>query len=98
MPMNGEEIQLVLIDVLKEVQSLSGDEWVDLPRSATPFDILPGFDSLRSVEASVLVEEKLNCSILTDESLFISRDGKALSLEDTASLVEKLLNEKRGSL
>lgn len=95
--MSLEGIQTVLFEVLKEVQTLCGHEWEDLPPSAIPLNILPGFDSLCAVEATVMVEEKLGRGQLSKESFFISEDGKRpLSIQESAQLIEKLLQQGRG--
>ena len=87
--MTLKHIQGVLIDVLKEVQTLSGHPWSDLPLSAKSLFDLPGFDSLCSVEATVLVEEKLGGKKLAHCSVFVSEDGtQALSIKKTAEHIQ----------
>lgn len=95
--MTIEGIQTVIIEVLKDVQTMSGHEWVDLPHTAIPLNVLKDFDSLCAVEATVLVEEKLGKGPLSKETFFVSQDGKrGLSIFESAQLIEKLLQQGKG--
>lgn len=81
--MGLQHIRQVLLDVLKEVQMLSGREWVDLPVTAKPIHDVSGFDSVLSVEASAMVEHRLGGYKLTPCSVF--HDGsKALTIDEIA--------------
>lgn len=98
--MSLDKIQQTVLEVLKEVQTLSGRTWSGLPLTANPFNELDGFDSLCSVEATVMLEEKLGHGVLNAKafSLFVSEDGKrALTLLETSQLIQKLIAEKGGS-
>ena len=94
--MTREKIQLLLFETLKEVQELSGEEWKDLPPSAVPLEDLACFDSLTSVEATAIIEEKLGCNELDCKSIFISDDkaARALSIEEIIEKVENLIVKK----
>ena len=95
--MSLEQIQAVVLDVLKEVQQISGRSWVDLSPTATPLNTLDGFDSLCSVEATVMVEERLGCGELKVCSLFISEDGtRPLSVLEIAQRITTLIAAPRG--
>lgn len=90
--MSLDEIQSTVLNVLRDVQTLSGRPWTDLDPTATPIGGLDGFDSLSSVEATVMVEEKLGCGDLKVSSLFISEDGtRALSVKEIAKRISELL-------
>jgi hypothetical protein len=81
-----------LLEVLKNVQELCGREWVTIPATAKPIGALAGFDSLCSIETTVLVEQKLGCSPLGPSSLFISEDGKrALTLQEVSQRIDKMI-------
>lgn len=99
--MTLEKIQTAIVEVLKEVQQLSGRDYRELPLSARPVLDLDGFDSLCSFEATVMVEEKLGCiGLLKIPSIFISEENgqkRALTLLETAKVVEGLINSKGGS-
>lgn len=95
--MSLAEIQAIVLEVLREVQVLSGREWVGLDPDAEPVGQLDGFDSLCAVEATVMVEERLGCGDLDVDTVFISGDGKrALTVKEIAQNVSKLLAAKGG--
>lgn len=85
--MSLQHIRQVLLDVLKEVQTMSGREWVDLPNTAKPINDVSGFDSVLSVEASAMVEHRLGGHKLTPCSVF--HDGtKALSIDEIVQNIQ----------
>lgn len=87
--MTLQYIRDVLLSVLKDVQTLSGRAWNDLPPTAIPICDLNGFDSICSVEATVLVEQKLGGKKLSPYSVFISEDGsRALTIDETAKQIQ----------
>jgi acyl carrier protein len=89
--MTEEEVRAVVLDVLQEVQNVSGREWNGLGLEAKPIGSLDGFDSLSAVEATVMMEEKLGCK-LEIQSVFVSEDGKrALTLKEISARVSKIL-------
>jgi acyl carrier protein len=89
--MTRDEVQSVIVEVLREVQQISGREWKDIDRDATPIGCLDGFDSLSAVEATVMVEQKLGCKIEID-SVFVSDNGKrALTLREISERLSKLV-------
>ena len=89
--MSLEHIQQAAIAVLREVQTLSGRAWTPLSLTSIPFRDLDGFDSLCSIEATVMLEEKLGVRDLNTVSVFVSEDGKhGLTIAETAQLIQKL--------
>lgn len=93
--MSVDEIQTVLLEVLRDVQTLSGRPWSGLSPAARPIGQLDGFDSLSSVEATVMLEEKLGCGDLEIESIFISEDGKrALTVKEIAQRLSELTSSR----
>lgn len=89
--MSPAKIQSFVLEVLREVQTLSGREWVGLDSSAKPIGDLEGFDSLSGVEATVMIEEKLGLSDLKVDSVFVSENGKrALTVEEIVQRIAKL--------
>lgn len=94
--MAQNELEPVVIEVLKEVQDLSGRPWTDLDPRSRPIEQLDGFDSLASIEATALLETKLGCRIPQD-SIFISDDGaRALSIHQICQRLAKLLSPVGG--
>jgi acyl carrier protein len=90
-----EQIQAGVIDVLKEVQKLSGNPCGPITAATIPINQLEGFDSLCSVEATVMVEEKLGCGVLCDGSIFISEDGnRPLSVAEISEQIQKIMKKE----
>jgi acyl carrier protein len=78
-----------VLEILREVQELSGRPWETLPPDGKPIGALDGFDSLTAIEATVMIEEKLGCKIPVD-TVFVSDDGRrALSLNEVCERVRK---------
>lgn len=95
--MSLDDIQVIVLDVLREVQVLSGREWVELDPDAEPIGHLDGFDSLCAVEATVMVEERLGYGDLKVDTVFVSEDGeRALTVKETAQRIAKLIAKKGG--
>ena len=73
--MDAASIRTMVLDVLTEVQEISGEDYVDIGPRDKPLGTLGGFDSLKGIEATVMVQERLGCQIERD-SLFVSEDGR----------------------
>jgi hypothetical protein len=90
------EIQTALLEVLQEVQKIRGRTWTELTLEDIPMEDLDGFDSLTSVESTVMVEEKLECGELGIASIFVSEDNKkALTIREATIRIKDIL-EKNG--
>ncbi len=95
--MTLEDIQLVLINVLREVQELCGRKWEGLATTGKPIGDLNGFDSLCSIEATAIVEQRLGGTPLGPSSLFISEEGtRALTLQEISNRVYALRKALQG--
>ena len=73
--MDVTTIRAVVLDVLRDVQAISGEDYLDIGVGDKPLGALDGFDSLKGIEATVMVEERLGREIERD-SLFVSDDGR----------------------
>lgn len=73
--MDVKVIEAAVVTVLKEVQDISGEDYSDLGSGDKPLGSLEGFDSLRGIETTIMVLERLGCESSRD-SLFVSEDGK----------------------
>jgi hypothetical protein len=94
--MSNEEIQIAIVDVLREVQTISGRQWIELGAGEKPIGALEGFDSLSGVEATVMIEQRLGGNGLEIESMFVSDDGKhALTVAEIASRIGTIMRTKR---
>ncbi len=95
--MPQDKIEITVLEVLKEVQELSGRKWEGLSPGGKPIGSLAGFDSLCSIEATVMIEQKLGGAPLGACSLFVSEDGlNALSLEEISQYIRKLTSALQG--
>lgn len=85
--MTKDEIEQTLIDLLKELQVVTGDTSCDVTPATTPITDLGFFDSLLALETTVLLEDKLGAS-WDQDSVFVAKDNtKALTV---AEIAEKL--------
>ena len=73
--MAATSIETIVLNVLRDVQEISGEEYVDIGPGDKPLGTLGGFDSLKGIEATVMVQDRLGCEIERD-SLFVSEDGQ----------------------
>jgi hypothetical protein len=90
--MSLDEIQVALLDVLKEVQTLGGHSWKRANPNDKPIEDLEGFDSLIAVESTVMMEVRLGCGDLGIDSIFVSEDGRrALTVQQITQNVKNLL-------
>jgi hypothetical protein len=88
------EIERRLIETLYEVQELSGCARVEINLKTCPIDELDGFDSLRGVEATVLLSMKLKQEFKAGKgevNLFVSKDGRhVLKVDETINRLVEL--------
>jgi hypothetical protein len=92
--MNLKNIQSIVLEVLQEVQTLSGRRWIGLGPSAKPIGQLDGFDSQNGLEATAMIEKKLGCKIAPD-SIFVSEDGKrVLTVREATERIARLNFQK----
>ncbi len=75
------EVREVLIEVLVEIQELSGEEVPEIGDDTRPMDDLADFDSLIAVEATTQLSERLSQEEL-DPMLFFSKNDTPLRVEE----------------
>jgi hypothetical protein len=94
---NLAEVEELLRKTLQEIQLMSGEEDAPIAADTCPILDLPGFDSIRGVEATCLVSAKLGKGIGTSDgqvNLFVSKDGKrALKVFEIVSRIAMLIEE-----
>ena len=73
--MDATSIETIMLNVLRDVQEISGEDYVDIGPGDKPLGRLAGFDSLKGIEATVMVQGRLGRAIERD-SLFVSEDGR----------------------
>jgi acyl carrier protein len=87
-----------VVDILAEVQEISGRANSTLTGVDKPIGQLDGFDSLTSIEATVMIEAKLGIDAECD-SLFISSDGsKALTLDEVVARIESIATAQKKTI
>lgn len=77
--MRTQQIRAALEKVLRDVQLASGRPCPDLTDDLKPVGDLEDFDSLLAVEATVLLEQALDCK-LAEGTPFISETGRKRAL------------------
>ena len=83
--MDKQEIVTKVVQTVAQVQEVSGRSSAGIGASTRPVGGLEGFDSLSSVEATVMLSESLGVDLPEDYNPFISNDGKrALSVSEIA--------------
>ena len=94
--MSVDELVVILLEILKQVQEMSGRPIEDLTESDTPIGGLAGFDSLNGIEVTTLAAVRLNCEISGEVNLFVSEDGRrALTVREVAQRMKRLLSADR---
>ncbi len=91
--MNPENVREGLIEILEEIQTVSGYECPDIKLDTKPVETLPGFDSLIYPTATVMLEEKLNIIIPNDVNIFYQ--DKALNIAEIVELVMTITSSQQ---
>jgi len=86
--MNKEEIEQMLISVVRELQELSGREMAEISVGTRPTEDIPGFDSLNCVEATIDAASRLGKEVNFNNVFFV--DNKSLTIQEAAA---RLLGE-----
>lgn len=81
--MNKEEIEQMLISVVRELQELSGREMVNISVDTRPTEDIPGFDSLNCVEATIDATGRIGKEVKFNNVFF--DDNKSLSIKEAAT-------------
>lgn len=85
-----------IVDVITEIQTICGEPCDRMDEQTCPIGDLPGFDSLRALEATVLLEERLNASIGGQVNLFVSEDGtRSLTIRELSERMNGLISRKK---
>ncbi|TVZ39759.1 acyl carrier protein [Alteromonadaceae bacterium 2753L.S.0a.02] len=92
--MTNEALEQVVIDCLKENLELSGEPVPPITRDTKPALDLGGFDSLRTLEVVVSLEEKLECD-LPPEKLFENKKLEDVSVKGIAHAIDEIIKAKK---
>ncbi|MDE0302669.1 MAG: hypothetical protein OXJ38_05595 [Gammaproteobacteria bacterium] len=92
--MDVGKIKSIVVEVLQAVQESSGEAYTNLASDDKPIGMLAGFDSLTGIEATVMIEEKLNCEV-GRPSVFVSeKDDHALTLAEICEHLEQIIDSE----
>jgi hypothetical protein len=92
--MDKAEIENRLIEVISEVQKLSGCKDENVDGTTVPIMDLVDFDSLRGAETTTLLMEKLRKKVPVgkDDNIFVSEDGRrALRVNEIVDRLVQLI-------
>jgi acyl carrier protein len=88
--MSDAEIEKIIIEVLKELETGSGETPCEITAATSPLRDLGFFDSLLGIETTLALEERLGCSC-EEDSVFIDKEsGKPLTIADVAKRLRQL--------
>ncbi len=96
--MTEERVRETLIDVLREISEAGGHEWNGIDPDAKPIGALEGFDSLSAIEATVMVEEKLDCKFELDSIFLSDSGGRALTVKEIVSKLAVLVADQGATI
>ena len=83
MDMNQKDMEQILINIVCNIQKISGREEVPVTADTKPVLDIPGFDSLNGVEATVEVLDQLGID-LDFNNVFVE-DDSALTIQQAAT-------------
>lgn len=86
--MNIKEITTQIVNVLEEIQMISGLECPKLTNKTIPVEELPEFDSKIWPVATCIIANKLNISIPYDVNIFCDEKNQTICVQKIA---EKIL-------
>ncbi len=89
-----DELREVLIEVLGEIQELSGEEVPEISDDTWPMADLADFDSLSAIEATTQLSERLSQEL--DPRLFWSKEGTPLKIGDIVYRIYQTISVEEG--
>jgi hypothetical protein len=93
--MDKRKIQELLITAIERVQRASGEAAVGIGASTCPIRDLPGFDSQRGIEATVVLETLLGLEIPGEANIFVAPNGqRALRITEIVERTYDLIKLK----
>lgn len=92
-PTHAHLLQVVL-EVLTDVQTLSGEQPCPLSLDSVPLETLPNFDSVRGVEASFMLSAALEYEV--DPKIFVLSGGRQPSVRDVVDRLHMEMNRPAG--
>ena len=86
------DIEQIVIDCIRENLELSGDVVPTITRNTHPANDLSGFDSLRTLEVLIAIEEKLECELPPDK-VFSDMRFEDTTIGSLVSVIQKIKRE-----
>ncbi|SEL65634.1 acyl carrier protein [Nitrosovibrio tenuis] len=90
--MNLEELEIIVIQCLRENLELSGDPIPIITSSTKPAHDFIGFDSLRTIEVLISIEEKVGCE-LPPEKIFSDKRFEDITVSSIANAIYQIKKE-----
>lgn len=90
--MSTQEIEEIIIHCLKENMELSGEPVPEITGSTKPACDLKGFDSLRTLEVLINIEEKLGYELNPDQ-VFSGANFEDVTVTSIALAIKKIEGE-----
>lgn len=88
-----KNVEIAVYEVLTDVQQLLGARNPPLTASSCPLGHIEGFDSLCAIEATVILEERLQISL--PENAFVNPEGtKPLQVKDIILLCQSATRKR----
>ncbi len=95
--MTRQQAEAAVIEVVAEIQEMSGRECLDIGAKTKPIGDVPGFDSLNAFEATVAVAARLRMDIPNEANIFINDAGDAaLSVREIAGRLMEIAENSEG--
>ena len=85
--MKAAEIEVLIIEIVKELQVGTGNTAQEITPATTPLSDLEFFDSLLAIETTLVLEERLKCKFAVDSVFPDKETDKALSISEIAACV-----------
>jgi len=90
--MDRRDMERKILTTIQRIQELSGATKENITSDTCPIRDLSGFDSLRAIETSSLLESEFGCDL--SDNVFISEDGKrGLRISEIVDRIERKLKE-----
>ena len=86
------EIEDVVIHCIKDNLELSGESVVPITKNTKPARDLKGFDSLRTLEVIVSIEEKIGCELPHDK-IFSGKKIEDITVTSIANAIDEVRKE-----
>lgn len=93
--MTVEEVQQAVIEVVADIQSLSGRQSGNITCATQPMRDLEGFDSLNAVEVATELSARVRCDLPQDVALF-QQGNHAASISEIAREVHQFIQSAGG--